>query len=176
MVSISVSDIQRDLPGYLSRVQAGESLLIVDQDHPIAELKPFAGDPKPSSVVEYLQARMRDVKVSLRWKQDGVAEPSADCRQASVELAAQLFSGHGLIPHKIIASRQEGIYLEYKSPQTGRLLGIEVDNELDVVAVVSDAERVHASGVFEGEEADRLLDIFFGRLEGAVSDPRPADA
>jgi prevent-host-death family protein len=42
MVAISLSEIQRDLPAYLRRVEAGESLLITDHDRPVAELKPVS--------------------------------------------------------------------------------------------------------------------------------------
>ena len=40
MTTITLDDMQRDLPGYLQRVRAGETLLIVQADQPIAELKP----------------------------------------------------------------------------------------------------------------------------------------
>ncbi len=40
MTTISLDDIQRDLIGYLHRVEAGESLVIVHADKPVAELKP----------------------------------------------------------------------------------------------------------------------------------------
>ena len=40
MTTISIGDMQRDLSGFLRRVQAGESLLITDHDQPIAEVKP----------------------------------------------------------------------------------------------------------------------------------------
>jgi antitoxin (DNA-binding transcriptional repressor) of toxin-antitoxin stability system len=42
MTTISIGDIQRDLLGYLGRVQAGETLVITDHDQPIAEVKPIA--------------------------------------------------------------------------------------------------------------------------------------
>ena len=42
MTTISVDEIQRDLLGYLSRVQAGETLVILQEDKPVAELKPVA--------------------------------------------------------------------------------------------------------------------------------------
>jgi prevent-host-death family protein len=42
MVAISISEIQKDFPGYLRRVQAGESLLITEHDQPVAELNPVA--------------------------------------------------------------------------------------------------------------------------------------
>jgi antitoxin (DNA-binding transcriptional repressor) of toxin-antitoxin stability system len=40
MTTITVEDIQRDLPGYLKRVSAGETLLIRQGDQLVAELKP----------------------------------------------------------------------------------------------------------------------------------------
>jgi prevent-host-death family protein len=50
MSSITVDDIQRDLLGYLRRVEAGESLLIVRDGRPVAEIKPVpptARQPRP---------------------------------------------------------------------------------------------------------------------------------
>ena len=41
MVTIKIDDIQRDLAGYLHRVQAGETLLVLEGSHPLAEIKPF---------------------------------------------------------------------------------------------------------------------------------------
>jgi antitoxin (DNA-binding transcriptional repressor) of toxin-antitoxin stability system len=40
MITISIEDIQRDLPGYLKRVSEGETVLIMQADKPVAELKP----------------------------------------------------------------------------------------------------------------------------------------
>ena len=45
MVAISISEIQKDLPGYLRRVQAGEIFIVTDQDRPIAEIKPATAGP-----------------------------------------------------------------------------------------------------------------------------------
>ena len=40
MAQVSLEDIQRDLSGYLRRVEAGETLLIVRSGKPVAEVKP----------------------------------------------------------------------------------------------------------------------------------------
>lgn len=40
MTTITLEDIKRDLPGALKRVSAGETLLILEADQPVAELKP----------------------------------------------------------------------------------------------------------------------------------------
>jgi antitoxin (DNA-binding transcriptional repressor) of toxin-antitoxin stability system len=44
MTTISLDDIQRDLLTYLQRVAAGETLVIVQADKPLAELKPVSYD------------------------------------------------------------------------------------------------------------------------------------
>lgn len=41
MTTITIDDIERDVAGYLGRVQAGESLLVLQADRPIAEIKPI---------------------------------------------------------------------------------------------------------------------------------------
>ena len=40
MSTVSVEEIERNLLGYLQRVREGETLLIVQGDQPVAELKP----------------------------------------------------------------------------------------------------------------------------------------
>ena len=45
MTTVSIIEIQQDLSAYLRRVQAGEALVITDQDRPIAEIKPIPTSP-----------------------------------------------------------------------------------------------------------------------------------
>jgi antitoxin (DNA-binding transcriptional repressor) of toxin-antitoxin stability system len=40
MTRISIEEIKRNLSGYLERVEAGETLVILRGDAPVAELKP----------------------------------------------------------------------------------------------------------------------------------------
>jgi antitoxin (DNA-binding transcriptional repressor) of toxin-antitoxin stability system len=50
MTTIRVQDIERDVLGYLRRVEAGEAFLVVRDDHPVAEIKPVpvpARQPRP---------------------------------------------------------------------------------------------------------------------------------
>ncbi|MGA7936426.1 MAG: type II toxin-antitoxin system prevent-host-death family antitoxin [Kovacikia sp.] len=42
MVNVTVDEIQRDPLKYLRQVEAGETLVIVKSDQPIAELRPIA--------------------------------------------------------------------------------------------------------------------------------------
>ena len=50
MSTISVQDIQRDPLAFLRRVEAGESFLVVEDEHPMAEVRPLfapATQPRP---------------------------------------------------------------------------------------------------------------------------------
>jgi prevent-host-death family protein len=40
MTQVTIEDVQRDVAGYLKRVEAGETLLIVRAGKPVAEVKP----------------------------------------------------------------------------------------------------------------------------------------
>jgi antitoxin (DNA-binding transcriptional repressor) of toxin-antitoxin stability system len=50
MITISVDEIQRDVLGYLQRVERGETVVVVQGGKTIAELKPAIGNasqPRP---------------------------------------------------------------------------------------------------------------------------------
>lgn len=53
MTTITLDEIQRNFLGCLKRVEAGETLVIVQADKPLAELKPVASNgtqPRPSGL------------------------------------------------------------------------------------------------------------------------------
>ena len=50
MVAVTVSDIEQDLPGYLRRVEAGETVVVMRDGRPIAEIRPVSAEsrePRP---------------------------------------------------------------------------------------------------------------------------------
>jgi antitoxin (DNA-binding transcriptional repressor) of toxin-antitoxin stability system len=50
MTTISVQEVQRDPQGFLHRIEAGEALLVVRDNQPVAEVKPVprvAQQPRP---------------------------------------------------------------------------------------------------------------------------------
>ena len=46
MVAVSRDDIEQDLPGYLRRVEAGETVVVLRDGRPIAEIRPLAAEPR----------------------------------------------------------------------------------------------------------------------------------
>ena len=51
MATISIEEMQRDVNGYLQRVKAGETLVITQQNKPVAEVKPVASSNTTSPVL-----------------------------------------------------------------------------------------------------------------------------
>lgn len=50
MTAIRAEDLERDLAAYLRRVGAGETLVVTQQDRPVAEIRPIspsARQPRP---------------------------------------------------------------------------------------------------------------------------------
>jgi antitoxin (DNA-binding transcriptional repressor) of toxin-antitoxin stability system len=48
MTAVPLEEFQRDLKGYLERVHAGETLIVLEADQPLVEIKPVAAEtPKP---------------------------------------------------------------------------------------------------------------------------------
>lgn len=46
MQQITIQEIQQNLSKYLNQVEAGESFILVQEDKPIAELKPITNNQK----------------------------------------------------------------------------------------------------------------------------------
>lgn len=50
MTVVTLEEIQKDLPAFLERVHAGETLMVLQDDHPVAEIRPVSPDsrlPRP---------------------------------------------------------------------------------------------------------------------------------
>jgi antitoxin (DNA-binding transcriptional repressor) of toxin-antitoxin stability system len=50
MITLTIEEIQRDLAGYLRRVEAGETVLLIRDEIPVAEIKPVVrpnAEPRP---------------------------------------------------------------------------------------------------------------------------------
>ncbi|MDB5297896.1 MAG: hypothetical protein JWO31_3879 [Phycisphaerales bacterium] len=52
MTTVTVHDVERDVLGFLRRVERGETLVIVRDDRPVAEVKPV---PAPANTVTGLR-------------------------------------------------------------------------------------------------------------------------
>ena len=70
------------------------------------------------------------------WKAKGVAPPNITAKFMAFDICDSLFKDYGIIPYIVTPTIEEGVYIEYD--KNGEIaLEIEVFNDLDVVAIVS---------------------------------------
>jgi len=130
------------------------------------DLESFADESnlfKLQSIPLYLKSQLNHLSLPRAWVLDGTEEPSPDCLTWSLQVLCRLFDNYGLIPYKIVPSKEGGVFAAYKHPTNQNILRIEVDNELDVVAVVSDGQSVLESGLLEDDDSERSLIECFNR-------------
>jgi len=126
-----------------------------------------------SPVESHLEGLIAHLSMPKSWVDEGVEGPTEACTRYSFQVVRRLFATYGIIPYKITASKQGAVFAAYKNPHNVRTLRIEVDNELDVAAVVSDGEAILDSGLLEGDDLERsLLSSFDPQLARTFSLPR----
>jgi antitoxin (DNA-binding transcriptional repressor) of toxin-antitoxin stability system len=84
MTTVNISDIEQNLAGYLRRVQLGETLLVVDADQPLAEIKPVPNDAPPKRKPRPFGARRGDFVVPDNFDDPLPEEILQDFERASL--------------------------------------------------------------------------------------------
>ncbi|MDA1055279.1 MAG: hypothetical protein O3C40_33075 [Planctomycetota bacterium] len=151
---------EHDLPEFLGFPLDNQSECLAEPNADLPENsceELLQTDPE-EAVTKFLESRIEDARVPAHW--DNIASPTAQCRQLCLKIARSIFAQYGFIPFKVVASQQEAILLAYKNPRNDKTMRIEVDNDLDTVAVVSNDQKILATGVFEGQEMVPLFEAF----------------
>lgn len=93
-----------------------------------------------------------DLEVPSAWVEEGSAHPTDTCRIKTCQVVSDLFEAYHLIPHRVGASRIGGILALYRYDGSDLELELEVDNELDVVGVLSTDKEVIDSAELSGPD------------------------
>ena len=111
------------------------------------------GTRELSSPVDlHLEGLIKHLSMPKSWIDEQVEAPSEDCKLYALEVARRLCATYGIIPYKITVSKEGGVFAAYRNPHNNRTLRIEVDNDLDVAAVVSDGDAIRDSGLLEADD------------------------
>jgi antitoxin (DNA-binding transcriptional repressor) of toxin-antitoxin stability system len=67
MTWVNVDKIRRDLPAFLQRIEAGETIIITQAGKPVAEIKPIASDSRNRRApLDYVQGSFTFVMILMR--------------------------------------------------------------------------------------------------------------
>jgi hypothetical protein len=120
-------------------------------------------DDDSSIVIQHLRSLVDNLSMPESWRIEGVEEPTQDCMIYAGTVLRRLFESFGLIPYKTSISKDGGILAAYRSSHGRNILRVEVDNELDAVAVVTDGVAILNSGLLEGDDTERSIIDSFNR-------------
>ena len=115
---------------------------------------------KNESVQQHLGTLISTASIPKSWHRDNVQPPSQECRQFSLLLLERLHARYGIIPSKVAVMKEGGLLSLYKS-SSGNTLRVEIDEDLDAVAVVSDGDDVLFSAFLEGDDLEEAaINVF----------------
>jgi hypothetical protein len=115
------------------------------------------GEDSGSLVVQHLDSLITNLLIPESWKSEGIEEPTEDCRIYARRVLRRLFEDYGIIPYKTSISKDGGLFVAYRSVCGRNILRVEIDNDLDAVAVVTDGAAILNSGLLEGDDVERAI-------------------
>ena len=104
---------------------------------------------------------LSSLKMPQRWKSENVESPTRDCLHWAKQTLGRLATQYGMTPNRVAYSVEGGIFVAYLSPDGTRVLNLEIDNDIDVVATISEGKAVLESVVMEDENDLAVLNAFF---------------
>lgn len=120
-------------------------------------------------IQSHMQSMLENAKMPNSWVEEGIEEPTDDCKYYTLTLLSRLNVEFGLIPYKVAVSKEGGMFAAYRRVDNGNIMRVEIDNELDAVAVVSDGSRILDSGILESDDLEKgIVDAFNGSTALAI--------
>ena len=114
--------------------------------------------------VEELRKQTLAVKLPERWQKDGVAAPTIAAKQKSADFVSDLHRQFSLLPKRISATVEGGVFLKYDDSPSDRELVIEIYNDLCVAAIVTcKKETISVLDVETQEDLSRIVASFRSR-------------
>jgi len=119
--------------------------------------------------VKVLRAYFRRIFATLpfplSWAVEGFVRPSEECANKAADIVVERFSRYRNLPVRHSISRSVGFVIEYARVSEGRVkeLFVEVDDDLDAIAVLSCGSEVVASACYDNPvERDFINAEFLG--------------
>lgn len=108
-------------------------------------------------VFQHLDSLISNLVMPASWQAEGVENPTDACRMYAQSLLRRLYGEYNLIPYKASISKDGGLYAAYRSASGRITLRVEIDNELDAVAVVTNGSEILNSGLLDDDDERSII-------------------
>jgi len=99
------------------------------------------------------------VKLSNRFAERGIMQPTANCRKIAAQLAGTLLRSYEMYPERFEASVEEGVGLIYKNYEANKILVIEVYNTTEIAAIINSDKQILGAWDIVNENDQVLTDV-----------------
>ncbi len=119
-------------PGYLTFDMSGEIT---------PAIKETILFTKEQSIIDFLAVKIYNKLIfPNHWKEEGICKPNSIAKENALKVCKNLFKKYDLIPDRILASKENGVFITYDKVNFNENLSlvIETYNDNEIAAVVSD--------------------------------------
>ncbi len=118
-------------------------------------------ETKPRYVEDQLRGRVLSVSLPKWWLEEGAPPPMIGAKEKGADEVEDVYKFFGLIPEKVSATVEGGVFLKYFDRRTQNSLVIEIYNDLKVAAIVTRGKGIIASAdVNNNEDLARVITKF----------------
>ncbi len=122
------------------------------------------GDDKPVTefdpVSNFLQSQVYDITIPKKWEIDGILSPTIICKEETARIVTKLYKNYKIIPLRVSATIEEGTFLKYKDYNSAKELSIEIYNDLDIAAIITQNNRIIRTIDIIDENFEEVIKIF----------------
>ena len=111
-------------------------------------------------VNKYISSQVFSLGIPKRWISESIIPPNLDCKKLTERVALQLYKTYLLIPKRIGASIEEGVLLFYQNFNNNNELSIEIYNDLDIAAIITNDNNIISVKDIYDENFSEIISIF----------------
>ncbi len=108
-----------------------------------------------SKEIKELKVNIFNILFRKDWEVAGIEPPNNDCKEIAFEFASNLYKNNNLYPRRINSSIEEGLMLNYFNSINNKELFIEIYNDKDIVASLTQNKKE----ILDVVEVNNIYDI-----------------
>lgn len=132
-------------------IQVTDQIKINGDNKPVVEFNP---------VTNFLQSQVYAVNIPKKWKLEGILPPTILCKEKSANIIKKLYKDKKIIPVRVNATIEEGLFIKYVDYNTSKELSIEIYNDFDIAALITQNNEIIKTVDIIDENFEEIITIF----------------
>lgn len=115
-----------------------------------------------SSIESIAKDIFEKINFPIAWEQEGVEKPNLASKSRAFDICKAIFFEYNFLPNKVAPTKEVGIYLSYENKSQSKSLIIEIYNNLEVAAIVTNNSKrtIEYSEDVYGLQLDNVVKVF----------------